>query len=100
MDGLYGDVDARLGHQRRYRRSELASKIDRAGLAILDLRYVDVVGAVAWWVFGRQLGFLPSQPWSARAFDRLAIPLSRRLERDGSRFGQSLLCVAARRESD
>ena len=61
FDGLYSDFDRRIGHRRRYRRSHLIEVFDRAGLEIVDARYVNTVGALAWWLFARQLGQVPAQ---------------------------------------
>jgi 2-polyprenyl-3-methyl-5-hydroxy-6-metoxy-1,4-benzoquinol methylase len=97
FEGLYSDFDRRIGHRRRYRRSQLASTFDRAGLGVVDARYVNTVGALAWWLFSRQLGQVPTQRWSVRLYDRVAVPAIRNLEADRSpRFGQSLLCIGER----
>jgi SAM-dependent methyltransferase len=97
FEGLYSDFDRKIGHRRRYRRSHLASTFDRAGLAVVDARYVNTVGALAWWVFARQLGQVPTQRWSVRVYDRLAVPVIRQLEAGRApRFGQSLLCIGER----
>jgi len=97
FDGLYSDFDRQIGHRRRYRRSHLVSTFDRAGLEIVDARYVNTVGALAWWVLARQLGQVPTQRWSVKVYDRFVVPLIRRLEEDREpRFGQSLLVIGAR----
>ena len=97
FDGLYSDFDAKIGHRRRYRRAHLVSTLDRAGLDIVDARYVNVIGALAWWLLARQLGQVPTQQWSVKVYDRLVVPLIRRLEKGREpRFGQSLLCIGAR----
>src|SRR4029077_6940346 len=91
FDGLYSRFDTRLGHRRRYRRSQLVSVLDRAGFAITDARYINTVGAVAWWVVARQLGHVPTEPWSVSLYDRFVVPSLRRVEAGRSpRFGQSL----------
>ena len=97
FEGLYSDFDRRIGHRRRYRRSQLVTTFDRAGLDVIDARYVNTVGALAWWLFARQLGQVPTRRWSVQLYDRLAVPIIRRLEADRApRFGQSLLCIGAR----
>jgi SAM-dependent methyltransferase len=97
FEGLYSDFDRRIGHRRRYRRSGLARVFDDAGLEVVDLRYVNTVGALAWWLFSRQLGQVPTQGWSVSVYDRVAVPVVRRLEAGRQpRFGQSLLCIGAR----
>ncbi|MBM3673539.1 MAG: glycosyltransferase [Actinobacteria bacterium] len=98
FEGLYSDFDRRIGHLRRYRRSQLVSAFDRAGYRIVEARYVNTVGALAWWLFARQLGQVPTQSGAAQVYDRLVVPWLRRLEQDRTlRFGQSLLCVGERR---
>jgi 2-polyprenyl-3-methyl-5-hydroxy-6-metoxy-1,4-benzoquinol methylase len=97
FEGLYSDFDRRIGHRRRYRRAQLVSTFDRAGLGVLDVRYVNTVGAVAWWTFSRQLGQVPTQRWSVKVYDRFAVPVIRNLEAGRTPlFGQSLLCIGQR----
>jgi 2-polyprenyl-3-methyl-5-hydroxy-6-metoxy-1,4-benzoquinol methylase len=96
FESLYSDFDRRIGHRRRYRRSRLISVVDKAGLKLVDVRYVNSVGAVAWWVFARRLRQIPTQRWPVRLFDRLVPMLSRMEARRPPRWGQSVLCVAER----
>jgi glycosyltransferase involved in cell wall biosynthesis len=101
FEGLYSDFDRSIGHRRRYRRSGLVTTFDRAGFEVVDARYVNTVGALAWWLFARQLGQVPTQRWSVKVYDRLAVPLIRQLEEGRApRFGQSLLCIGTRPEDD
>jgi 2-polyprenyl-3-methyl-5-hydroxy-6-metoxy-1,4-benzoquinol methylase len=101
LDSLYGDVDARIGHRRRYRKSSLAPVVDAAGLRVVDARYVNALGALGWWVLARQLGRVPSSEQAVRAVDRYAVPLARRLDEGRElRFGQSLLLIAERRDAE
>ena len=96
FEGLYSNFDRRVGHRRRYRRSHLAEVVDQAGLDVVEARYVNSVGAIAWWTFARQLGQVPTQGWSVRLFDQV-VPTLRRIEAEHPpRFGQSLFCVAER----
>ncbi len=98
FEGLYSEFDRSIGHRRRYRRSQLVSTFDDAGLEVLDARYVNTAGAIAWWFFTRQLGQVPTQRWSVKLYDRYAVPLVRQLEAGRTpRFGQSLLCIGRRR---
>lgn len=97
FEGLYSDFDRKIGHRRRYRRAHLASTFDAAGLDVVDARYVNTVGALAWWLFARQLGQVPTQRWSVKIYDQLAVPIIRQLEAGRApRFGQSLLCIGER----
>jgi glycosyltransferase involved in cell wall biosynthesis/precorrin-6B methylase 2 len=94
---LYSDFDAKIGHHRRYRRSELAAAVGAAGMEIETIHYVNSVGAAAWWLFAKQMRQTPTQGWAVRVYDRLAVPVLRRRESQRApRFGQSLFCVARR----
>jgi 2-polyprenyl-3-methyl-5-hydroxy-6-metoxy-1,4-benzoquinol methylase len=95
FEALYSDFDRRIGHHRRYRAEQLADLVTEAGLEVVDLRYVNLVGAIAWWVFATKLGQTPTKKWSALTFDRAVVPVVSRIERRRRPpFGQSILCVA------
>ncbi len=97
FEALYSDFDRRIGHHRRYRSAQLRALVVGAGLEVVDLRHVNLIGAVAWWVLATKLGQTPTKKWSAMTFDRLFVPVVSRLERRWPPpFGQSLLCVARR----
>lgn len=95
LEALYSTFDQAIGHYRRYDRRTLAQVMRRAGLETVELRYVNALGGVMWWLVARRLGRVPTQQWSVRLFDRVAMPVVRRLESSWSPpLGQSLLCVA------
>jgi glycosyltransferase involved in cell wall biosynthesis/phospholipid N-methyltransferase len=97
LRALYSEFDRRIGHHRRYKRSTLATVVSRAGFEVLDIRYVNSLGALAWWAFTKKLGRTPTEGWSVRAYDRYAVGVLRRLEsKRPPRVGQSLICVARR----
>ena len=95
---LYGSMDRLAGHFRRYDRAAARQRLERAGLTPAALRYVNLVGALGWFVNSR---FVRHRDLSSDSintqialFDRLVIPILRRLEgRRAMPFGQSLLCV-------
>jgi SAM-dependent methyltransferase len=90
---LHSRFDDRVGHVRRYRRSQLAEAFQRAGLDLVELRYVNAPGAVAWWAGARVLGLMPS-PWTTRLYQRAVLPVIASIERDRRPpFGQSLVAV-------
>ncbi|MGI8776770.1 MAG: glycosyltransferase [Acidimicrobiales bacterium] len=97
FEELYSDFDRRIGHHRRYRAPALSAAVTEAGFEVLDARYVNSVGAVAWWVIARQLGRVPTKRWSALTYDKAVVPVLRKVEsRWTPPFGQSVLCVARR----
>jgi SAM-dependent methyltransferase len=93
---LYSDFDRSIGHYRRYAREELRQKLVDAGFVVDDIRYVNLVGAFAWWVVARQLHRAPTGKLGVTVFDRYFVPILRRLERNRHMpAGQSILALAS-----
>jgi SAM-dependent methyltransferase len=96
-EALYSAFDHLIGHQRRYRRSTLATALTRAGFTIDEIRYVNLPGLVAWFVVARVLGRAPTDPTLAALFDRVVVPVLRQVERRWTMpSGVSLLAIAHR----
>lgn len=95
---LYTEFDRRVGHHRRYRRPELAAKLQAAGFGVVTSRYVNSLGGLAWLLYARMLRRTPTTGGSVRIFDRYVVPPLRRVEAKWrTPFGQSI-CVVARKE--
>jgi SAM-dependent methyltransferase len=94
FEALYSDFDRRIGHHRRYTKHDLTRLSRIAGLELTDMRYVNSVGAAAWWVTAKRLRLTPTRGALVRTYDRAFVPVVRALEsRVPPPFGQSLLCV-------
>jgi predicted TPR repeat methyltransferase len=92
---LFGSLDRQFGHHRRYRHAELRQDLVASGFSIVRLSYVDLAGVIAWYVAGRILGAASISAGSARAYDRLIVPLMRPIERFvRPPFGKNLMAVA------
>jgi SAM-dependent methyltransferase len=97
FQALYSEFDRLVGHYRRYRKGELAALVRGAGFEVVEARYVNCVGAVAWWVVARQLGRFPKSRAAMRTYDRTVVPVIRWIEsRWTPPFGQSVLCIGRR----
>jgi hypothetical protein len=91
--------DRAIGHERRYTRASLAGALHAAGLAVQELRYVNPVGLLSWYLGVRLLGMTPRNGPLLRAYDRVVVPASRWTERMvRPPFGQSVLAVARSRD--
>lgn len=95
---LFGSLDRAAGHFRRYSRSDLTELLRNVGFEIQRARYVNALGALAWYINGSVLrtSDLNAQSVNAQAlvFDRFAVPVLRRLESVlKPPFGQSLVVV-------
>lgn len=96
---LYGAFDHALGHVRRYTKRELSGRMERAGFDVVEMRYVNMVGAMLWFISGRVLrsSGVPGRERALRTYDRIAVPVSAALERRvRAPFGQSVMVVGRR----
>jgi SAM-dependent methyltransferase len=97
FEALYTDFDRKIGHFRRYRSKPLKAQLSGAGFTVVQMHYVNAIGAIAWFVIGRVLRRTPVRPASVRLFDRYVLPVVKPLEaKVRPPFGQSILAVAVR----
>ena len=54
--GLFGNVDRRLGHKRRYRAAELRALLEAEGFTVEQQYQFNRVGTLPWWAFSRAMG--------------------------------------------
>jgi len=92
LPGIYGTLDRKLGHERRYTPRLLRERYAEAGLRLRRLEYFNLVGIAGWWLAGRVLKRELIPTGSLAVFDAL-VPLFR-LERFLPwRVGQSLIAI-------
>jgi hypothetical protein len=86
--------DRTIGHVRRYTRASAGEVLTAAGLEIEELRYLNPLGLMSWFVVCRLLGSYPRNGLMLRSYDRAVVPLARGLERRWRPpFGQSVFAV-------
>ena len=90
---LYGANDRLSGHERRYEKPELRRKIERTGFSVRELRHVNPVGALGWFMSGKVLRRGEITEGSLQLYDR-AVPVLRQLDRLRLPVGLSLWAVA------
>ena len=92
---LYSRFDELLGHCRRYRLRGLVDLVCDASFQVLDARYVNAAGWFGWLLAARVLNRVPTSPRTVATFDRVAVPLTRAVERRVvPPFGQSIFLAA------
>jgi hypothetical protein len=92
---LYGDFDRKVGHVRRYTPRTMRAAVERAGLRVLDVRPVNFLGGLAWWLAVRRVGAGRPDPRLVWLYDNVVIPTGKTIEAVvRPPFGQSVLCVA------
>lgn len=89
---LYSRIDAGLEHHRRYGRAELCSKMEEAGFRVERIGFLNLLGAVGWFVNGKILR-RKMLPKNQLAFFDLLVPFLRFERRLRIPFGLSLLAV-------
>ena len=98
FEALYSRFDHLVGHYRRYTRRHLTSILRESGFDVVEARYVNSVGAAAWWLLARQLRQVPTDSRAVKVYDRAVVPWLSRLEgRARPPVGQSLFVAARRR---
>jgi len=77
---LFGAFDERVGHLRRYTKSEMEEKLKAAGFKIILSKYFDFPGIGPWWVKYCLLRSATMEPAGVRLYDRFVVPAARRIE--------------------
>lgn len=89
------DFDRQIGHFRRYRKASLLRALRAAGLEPVRIHYANSAGLLAWVVLVRLLHGRPKAGPILRVYDRLVVPVIRKVESLGRPpFGQSIFAVA------
>jgi glycosyltransferase involved in cell wall biosynthesis len=96
LQSLYGSIDRAIHHYRRYSRTELTDKLERAGLAVEHVSYFNMLGVPGWFLNARVLKRSSVPGVQARINDWL-VPWLRLERRFGPPVGMSLLAVARAR---
>lgn len=89
---LYSRMDSGLEHFRRYSRSELCRKIDAAGFTLESVSFLNLPGAVGWFINGRILRRKILPRHQMKLFNILS-PFLKMENHVGIPFGLSLLAV-------
>jgi SAM-dependent methyltransferase len=92
---LFGSVDRTVDHKRRYTKRHMRWLLDSNDFVTDDIRYVNPLGAVGWFLSARLLKrpYIPTR--SLRFYDRL-VPALQILDRLELPFGLSVWAVARR----
>ncbi len=93
MQLLYGSMDRSFGHYRRYTRGSISRIVRNAAFTILKAEYVNVVGMLGWFLYGKILK-RPNLPQQLCSRFNLVVPLLK-LERPIAHFmGLSAIVIA------
>jgi 2-polyprenyl-3-methyl-5-hydroxy-6-metoxy-1,4-benzoquinol methylase len=96
LPALYGPLDAKSGHYRRYRKKSLKALVEGAGFTIERISYFDLLGAPAYFALSKS-GKATISGGDVEKFDKIWVSVSKRFDRlFGTRlpFGKNLVVVA------
>ena len=94
---LYGKLDERYHHLRRYSRRDVRELFRKAGVELEMVRYFNPVGAIGWLVFVRLMRRTRLTRAGVVLTEKVGVPVGRFLERFGIHpFGQSVIGVGRR----
>jgi len=98
MGWLYSDLDYNAGHYRRYTVASLRRAALEAGLEVVQIKYLDVLGVLPYWVVYRLLRRQSISGSSMWAYDKVLVPLSRFLQWIFPRppLGKNVIMIARR----
>ena len=95
---LFSDLDASVGHVRRYRKKDLVNKLESAGFEIVQVGYVDSLGFFITLALKKMklINLVTKNTKSFSTYDNLVFPISRALDILGFRFflGKNILAIA------
>ena len=97
---LFSEMDAKVGHYRRYTKKELLEKVSQAGFGIRDCYYNDCLGVLAWGslkLFGYKGKSGIGSKKSLIIYDRVVYPISMLLDFLFMKrlMGKNLLLIAS-----
>lgn len=98
---LYGTLDKRVGHERRYTLPGLLQVVEQAGFAVETIRYFDFPGVLPWFFAGKLNRSGRFSVRAAKIYDRLVVPIARATEKIVKPpIGKNLLCIARPAQRD
>lgn len=101
FDVLFTSMDRKVGHFRRYRGKMLVNLVRKAGLVVIDAKYVDSLGffvALLYRLLDNGSGSI--NPKMLNIYDQLVFPVSRLLDvLNGHSFGKNLVLRAIRSQN-
>ncbi|HEY4726936.1 MAG TPA: methyltransferase, partial [Actinomycetes bacterium] len=99
LSWLYGELDYKAGHYRRYSVDGLRGLAEAAGFEVRKAGYLDVLGVLPYWLLYRLGGRDSIGGTSVWGYDRVMVPVSRLLQRvaPDRLLGKNVLLIAIRR---
>ncbi len=99
FQGLYGPIDVRLAHCRRYSKRGLADLASSVGFETSVSRYMNFIGFFAWWFNARVTKRTKQSSFQIALFDVLIVPWMSQIERFVEPpVGQSIFAILTKQD--
>lgn len=93
LSWLYGELDNKVGHFRRYHKQELIELVKCVGFSIEKVKYFDIAGIIPWYIAFVLLKKITTET-NVSLYDRLVVPVMRIIEREITPpIGKNLLLI-------
>lgn len=79
LSWLYSDLDASIGHYRRYHKKPLVDLLKNAGFDIVKVRYFDLIGIIPWFIVFKLMG-KKIVAGNVSLYDTCVVPIAKVLE--------------------
>jgi glycosyltransferase involved in cell wall biosynthesis len=90
---LFGSLDRGVGHERRYEKDEIATKLRDAGFEVETMSFQNQAGRLAWWFNSRVMQRQALPAAQSKLFDRF-VPFFKAFEGSNPPSGLSLIAIA------
>jgi SAM-dependent methyltransferase len=93
----FSQMDKGLGHYRRYNKKLLIDKLKEAGFKVKRVEYINMIGALGWFINGKLLSKKKVDVTSVSVFDKYIAPVSLKIENFiNPLFGLSVVAIATK----
>ena len=101
LQSLYSNFDKSIDHYRRYNKKDLRKLCEAAGLEVVTLRYMDMVGILPWWFSFVVMKRTSLVPLLVKVYDNVCVPIIRVFESIVRvPVGKNLLIVAKKQKNE
>jgi len=90
----FGKLDRNLGHFRRYTKKSLINTLVRNGYTIENIRYLNPLGLIGWWINGKILHRGTISTWQIMLFEFFSRPILFLEQYIPFPFGLSVIAIA------
>lgn len=98
LKSLYSEFDKSIGHYRRYDKKRVRELAESAGLEVVAIRYMDMMGVLPWWFSMVLMKNKKLRPKLVKLYDTVMVPIVRAFENTiHAPVGKNVLLVAKKR---